>query len=114
MEASDPWAGQHIGVQILSSVSPGLEGGYWDLDNVRLVSTLTPALLAPGRTNGQFSCTLQSEPGLRFEMLASTNLTLPTSNWTSLGTLTNVNGTVPFFDTATNLTRRFYRARQLQ
>ena len=113
VKASDPWAGQHIGVQCLSSVTPELEGGYWDLDNVRLVSTVPTALLAPARTNSQFTCTLQSAPGLRFEILASTNLTLPTSNWTGVGTLTNVTGTIPFLDTTTNLTRRFYRARQL-
>ena len=114
VKASDPWAGQHIGVQLLSTVAgTNLVGGYWDLDNVRLVSSVAPALLAPAWTNGQFTFTLQSEPGLRFEILASTNLALPLSNWTSLGTVTNVTGTVPFLDPATNLNRRFYRARQL-
>ena len=113
VKASDPWAGQHIGVQMLSSVTPDLEGGYWDLDNVRLVSFAPTMLLAATRSNGQFACTLQSEPGLRFEMLASTNLTLPLSNWTSLGTVTNLGGNTPFTDPATNLARRFYRARQL-
>jgi len=113
VKASDPWAGQHIGIEILSTVSPDLEGGYWDLDNVRLSSTVTPALMAPAYTNGHFSFTLQSEPGLPFEMLASTNVALALSNWTSLGTLTNVSGTIPFTDPATNVSRRFYRARQL-
>lgn len=114
VKASDPWAGQHIGVQLLSpGVSTNLLGGYWDLDNVRLVSSVPTALLAPAWTNGQFAFTLQSEPGLSFEILASTNLALPISNWTSLETLTNVTGTVPFLDRATNLNRRFYRARQL-
>jgi hypothetical protein len=112
VKASDAWAGRHIGVQLLSSIpDASLAGGYWDVDNVRLVAG--PVLLAPVRTNGQFTCTLQSEPGLRFEILATTNLSLPTSNWTSVGTLTNVTGTMPFFDTTTSLTRRFYRARQL-
>jgi hypothetical protein len=111
--AGDPWAGQHIGVQLLSTVGFELMGGYWDLDNVRLSSTVTPALLAPAYAGSEFSFTLQSEPGLRFEVLASTNLALPMSNWTSLGTLTNVTGTTTFFDAATGLNRRFYRARQL-
>ena len=113
VKASDPWAGQHIGVQMLSSVTPDLEGGYWDLDNVRLASYVPTVLLDSARTNGQFACTLQSEPGLRFEMLASTNLNLPLSNWTSLGTVTNLTGVTPFADPATNLARRFFRARQL-
>ena len=112
VQASDAWAGRHIGVRILSTTYE-LIGGYWDLDNVRLASTITPVLLAPGYTNGQFSCTLQSEPGLRFEMLAGTNLELPLSNWTRLGVVTNIGGTVPFLDPASGLTRRFYTARQL-
>ena len=111
VKASDAWAGQHIGVQLLSAVSAELEGGYWDLDNIRL--SAGPVLLCPARTNGQFSFTLQSEPGLRFEILASTNLTLPLSNWTNLGTLTNLTGAISFLDTTTNLNRRFYRAHQL-
>lgn len=114
VQASDPWAGQHIGVQLLSSITDtNLEGGYWDLDNVRLTSTVTPALVAPIYTNGHFSFTLQSEPGLPFEILASTNAALPLSNWTSLGVLTNVTGATAFTDPVTNLNRRFYRARQL-
>jgi hypothetical protein len=115
VKASDPWAGQHIGVQLLSTVSPEFEGaeGYWDLDNVRLVSSVPTALLAPAWTNGQFGCTLQSEPGLSFQILASTNLALPLSNWTSLATLTNLTGAIPFLDPATNLNCRFYQARQL-
>jgi hypothetical protein len=114
VKASDPWAGQHIGVQLRSTLTDtNLLGGYWDLDNVRLYSTATPALVAPACTNGQFRFTLLSVPGLRFEILASTNLMLPLSNWTSLGTVTNVTGAAAFFDPATNLNRRYYRAHQL-
>jgi HpiC1 cyclase len=112
--AGDPWAGQHIGVQLLSSITDtNLDGGYWDVDNVRLSSTIAPVLLAPLSTAGQFTFTVLSEPGLQFEILASTNLSLPLSNWTSLGTLTNTSGTAAFLDSATDFDRRFYRARQL-
>lgn len=111
IRASDPWSGRHIGIQLLAEPDP--QGGYWDVDNVRLSSTVAPLLLSPVRTNGGFAFTLESEPGLRFEMLASTNIALPLSNWTSLGTLTNVSGTMPFLDSATNFNRRFYRALQL-
>ena len=112
VRTSDPWAGRHIGVQLLSSITDtNLAGGYWDLDNVRLASSVTPALVAPLYTNGHFSFTLQSEPGLPFEILASTNVALPLSNWTSLGTLTNGTGATAFTDPADNLSRRFYRAR---
>ena len=112
VKAGDPWAGQNIGVQLLSSITDtNLAGGYWDLDNVRL--TAGPALLAPAQTNGQFTFLLDSEPGLRFEILATTNLSLPVSSWTNLGTVTNVTGTIAFLDPATNLNRRFYRAHQV-
>jgi hypothetical protein len=113
VQAGDPWAGQHIGVQLLSIVTPEVQGNYWDLDNVRLFSAGTPTLLDPACTNGQFSFTLESEPGLHFEILASTNPALPLSNWISLGTLTNTSGATPFLDATANDHRRFYRARQL-
>jgi hypothetical protein len=113
VRTNDQWAGQNIGIQIASTVDFDLEGGYWDVDNVRLTETALPALTSPQVTNNQYGFTLQSQPGLRFEILAATNLPLPISNWTSLGPLTNLTGTVPFLDPATNLDRRFYRARQL-
>jgi hypothetical protein len=113
VRVTDPWAGQNIGVQIASTVTYDLRGGYWDVDNVRLTETLLPALTDLRMTNNQFGFTLQSQPGLRFEILATTNLTLPLSNWANLGTLTNLTGTAPFLDPATNLNRRFYRAHQL-
>jgi hypothetical protein len=109
----DPWAGLNIGIQFLSVVTPELAGGYWDLDNVRLTSLLAPALLNPVHSSGQFRCILQSEPGFVIEMLASTNLALPDSNWISLATLSNVTGSIPFIDTSANFDQRFYRARQL-
>jgi hypothetical protein len=113
VQASDPWAGQYIGIQFLSTVSPDLIGGVWDFDNVRLTEIVATALNNPGWTNGQFGFTLQSEPGLPFEVLATTNLAEPVTNWASIATFTNVTGTFSFIDTATNLYQRFYRAHQL-
>lgn len=43
--AADAWAGRNIGVQIISTVALDNAGGYWDLDNVRLVSVPEPASL---------------------------------------------------------------------
>ncbi len=111
---TNAWASQNIGVRITSTVGFGLMGGYWDIDNVRLTEIVLPALTNPQVTNQQFSMTLRSEPGLRFELLAHTNLSSPLSNWTSLGTVTNTTGTTNFVDPATILDHRFYRARQLQ
>jgi hypothetical protein len=110
VKASDPWAGQNIGIQILSTVDTNLQGGYWDLDNVRLTSVLEPVLVNPLLTNGQFNFTVQSEPGLNLEVLAATNLSAPT--WVSVGTLSNATGTVSFFDAITNSDRRYYQVRR--
>ncbi|MGC3956857.1 MAG: hypothetical protein QM813_02485 [Verrucomicrobiota bacterium] len=111
--ASDAWAGKHIGIQLLSTVAPELQGGYWDLDNVRLISVVTPQLTHPTITNNQFQFILRSEPGLCFEILASTNTTLATANWTVLSTVTNITGELPFVDSAPFFAQRFYQARQL-
>ncbi len=111
VKASDTWAGQSIGIQLASTVGFDRQGGYWDLDNVRLAVVREPILTGAAMTTRQFQFILQGALG-RFEILASTNLALPVSSWTSLGTVTNVAGSVPFTDTNTNVGSRFYRARQ--
>jgi hypothetical protein len=111
---TNDWANQNIGVQIASAIGFDLIGGYWDIDNVRLIETPLPALLSPQVTNNQFSVILQSQPGLRFEILANTNSAAALSNWTILGNVTNTTGTITFADPAAPLTHRLYRARQLQ
>ena len=113
VRAEDSWAGQHLGIQLLSTVSPEQAGGYWDFDDIRLSSTQLPTFAASAVANGRFQFRLQGEPGFAFEILASTNLALPPSNWMSLGTLTNETGTVTFVDTAGNFDQRFYQVRQV-
>jgi hypothetical protein len=106
---TDPWAGQNIGIQFLSIIPTNVSaGGDWDLNDVQL-----PAFLNPSWSNGQFHASLQSEPGLAFKILATTNLTVPLSNWTAVTTFTNVSGTNSFVDPATNYHARFYEAEQL-
>ena len=46
VNAGEPWAGRSIGVQIISTVAMQDAGGYWDLDNVRLMAVPEPASLA--------------------------------------------------------------------
>ncbi|HSU57034.1 MAG TPA: hypothetical protein VLT36_23530 [Candidatus Dormibacteraeota bacterium] len=111
----DPWAGKHIGLQILSSVSMDYtNGGYWDLDNVRLTATLDPRFLSSGVTNGHFGCSLQGEPGFTLEILSANDPTVPVSAWSSAGFVTNGTGTAVFTDTGAMASHRFYRARQAQ
>jgi hypothetical protein len=59
--------------------------------------------------DGKFGLTLHSPAGKPCELWASTNL----NQWTLVATLTNETGTASFTDPVTNLSRRFYRARQL-
>ncbi|HLH55751.1 MAG TPA: hypothetical protein VKY92_19275 [Verrucomicrobiae bacterium] len=114
VKSTDPWAGKNIGIQFLSTVGFDLAGGYWDLDNVRLIET-SKAGVALGNmavTNGTFVFNVQGPPGTQFEIQAATNLNANTA-WIKIGGLTNVSGVASFIDTATNLNWRFYRARQL-
>ncbi len=111
VRSNDPWVGQHIGILFLSTVSTNLQGGYWDLDNVRLLEG--PALLNPVRTAEALRFELLGEVGAEFEILTSTNAALPLSEWTRLATLRNETGITPFVDTDTNFDQRFYQARQL-
>lgn len=118
VKPSDAWAGKNIGIQLASTVSPTVstndEGGYWDLDNVRLTSFVSPTIISPVWTNRQFQFTLQSDPGVGIEILATTNAMLALSNWTSLGMVTNQTGALQFADTNANAGRRFYQARQVK
>jgi hypothetical protein len=113
VKATDAWVGKNIGIQFISTTfDPNLVTGVWDLDNVRLTEKVATVLHNPSLTNAQVSFTLQSEPGLAFELLANTNLSLSSSGWTTVSTLTNLTGSFEFTDSVTNQ-HRFYRVRQL-
>jgi hypothetical protein len=113
VQASDPWAGQHLGIHFASTVSSNLAGGYWDLDNVRLSSISPPALVAPVFSNGFFNFTLQSDPGLQFSILTSTNASAPLSNWSQLMLVTNITGSTTVTDSSPLASQKYYRALQL-
>jgi hypothetical protein len=112
--ASNAWAGKKIGIQFIYSSDLAHAGGYFDFDNVRLVETIATQLTNPLRTNGQFTFNIVSEPGLGFQVLTSTNITSAYSNWTVLGTVSNITGTLPIAHVVnTNSPRRFYSVKQL-
>ncbi len=61
----------------------------------------------PGWRGGGFGLSLSGPAGGHWELQGSTDL----RNWTALGTVSLTNGQAPFVDSsATNFTRRFYRA----
>jgi hypothetical protein len=111
VKASDPWAGKTIGIQFMSIVNPFLIGGLWDLDNVRLTELVANVMGSTVKSNGNFSFNLASEPGLAFDILAATNVNQAISNWSNLGRVTNVTGSLSFSDNSAGPVRRFYRAR---
>jgi hypothetical protein len=93
VQAEDPWANRYLGIQVLSTVHPDLVGGYWDLDHVRLEESGLPPRLAARKVDDRITLTLQSEPGLRFEILAAPDLVSSPLDWVNLGTITNDSGT---------------------
>jgi hypothetical protein len=109
VKESDPWMGKHIGIQMLSTVTTNLQGGYWDLDNVRLTAINELRLSSPVSTNGLFQFTLQSEPGLAIEILSSTNVAAPVAAWASEAIITNTMGSMTYSAKAGD-TARFYQA----
>jgi hypothetical protein len=111
VKTTDPWAGQTIGIEALCTVDFSDYGGYWDIDNVILSETVAPALNVTRLTNGEFSFTLQSEPGLAFDILSATNLS--GTNWSTVETVTNVTGTTLITAPLTNAPQKFYQAQQL-
>jgi hypothetical protein len=111
VKPGDPWAGQHIGVQFKSTVTTNLQGGYWDLDNARLVEG--PALATPVSANGQFTFTLIGEPNAAFQILTAPDPTVPISNWLTVATVTNIGGRTVFTNVQTGSAPTFFRALQL-
>jgi N-acetylneuraminic acid mutarotase len=75
------------------------------VDPIVLTATTLP--------NAQLQMTFTNTPGFSFNALASTNVSLPLSNWTALGDVTEVSpGHFQFTDSqATNSAQRFYRVR---
>lgn len=75
----------------------------------------TPPTISDAKqlTNGTFQFTFTNSVGAVFGALASTNVSLPLSNWTALGSVTEISpGQFQFTDAqTTNSPQRFYRVR---
>lgn len=88
VKPTDAWAGQYIGIQILSTVTTELQGGYWDLDNVRLTSAAEPALQnTPSGTDVRVAWL--AAPGHQYQLQFSPNL----QSWADYGTPVTGSGT---------------------
>ena len=111
--ATDPWAGRHLGVEIRSVVGFELEGGFWDLDHVRLETLDPPVLTAARVANGQFRFTVRAAAETRCEVLVAPDPAAPEANWTVAGTLDLPTGEAEWVEPLAATGPRFYRARLL-
>jgi len=114
------------GLAVLHQLRPG-QTYYWSVQAVdsgfagsafvpEQQFTMGQLLINPvRRPDGAFELRFTAAPGSSFNVLATTNLALSTSNWTVLGTATEISpGQFRFADTqATNNPSRFYRVRSL-
>ena len=82
---------------------------------VQIVTAPLHVLSLGGVRTNDFKLCMLGQTGSNYVVFATTNLTIPFSNWVSLGTMESTNGIWRYFDheTITNLPRRFYRAKQL-
>jgi hypothetical protein len=108
VKATDPWAGQHIGIEFRSTVTTNLQGGYWDLDNARLSEG--PVLLNPALSKNQFRFTVLGQPGAAFQILTATNTG---SGWLSAGIVTNLTGITSVTNFSGAASAALYRLLQL-
>ena len=69
-----------------------------------------PITLTNWSASGTFQFSFTNAPGLDFTVLQTTNIALPATNWTSLGSATEVSpGQFQFTDSQPVTSERFYR-----
>lgn len=82
VQAGDAWAGHHVGIRFLSTVSPEMQGGYWDLDDVRLTAIGSPTFALSSTVEGSgLRLSWPSVTSYRYQLEASADLRA----WSDLG-----------------------------
>jgi hypothetical protein len=83
VKAGDAWAGKAVGIRFISTVRPELQGGYWDLDQVRLTAVgETPSTVRAETTDGGIRLAWPSQAGVRYMVESSPDF----SGWSQVGT----------------------------
>ena len=82
VSAADSWAGQPMGVQIVSTATLANQGGYWDIDHVRVeaITPLRPELVVV-TDSGSVRLKWASEMGVAYRLRSTTQL----GSWVSAG-----------------------------
>jgi hypothetical protein len=109
----DEWAGRNIGIQFHSTVSTSLQGGYWDVDHIRLVSSERLVVSNPSFDNGAMRFTVSGDPAQRVQVVSSASAESPITDWGPLVTWTNFPGSMVYTAAVGSEQRRFYAARLL-
>ncbi|WCJ60173.1 hypothetical protein NXS98_03335 [Fontisphaera persica] len=107
VKPTDPWAGRPVGIELLSTTGFDKQGGFFDIDNVRLAAFQEPQTVAPRVTNGQFQGVVRGEPGDVLEAMTTADLRQPTAHWTPAARLTNQTGHVIFSILATDADAKY-------
>lgn len=75
VRAEDAWAGRKIGIRIRSTVSLEEQGGYWDVDNIRLIEVgEEPLTLSSTLVGSDLRVGWMSKLGLQYQVEVSENL----------------------------------------
>lgn len=95
---TDPWAGRHLGIQVRSTTSFELEGGYWDVDHLRLEALSEPTVtLAFERVDGQLRLSWPSVSGWSYQLQTTSEFHTWTDHGSPLpGTGSELQYWVPF------------------
>ncbi len=82
VRAADAWAGRPIVIQILSRVTPAQQGGYWDVDDLRLTAVRPPEIvLRTEPADDALRIVWPAAPGFRYQLQRSASL----EAWTDVG-----------------------------
>lgn len=89
VKAGDPWAGRAVGIRFISTVRPELQGGYWDLDRIRLTAVgETPFAVRAETTESGIRLVWPSQTRVRYQVESSPDF----AAWSAAGNALDGNG----------------------
>lgn len=75
VKPGDSWAGKHLGISLYSTVDASMEGGYWDVDNIRLsTSPGSPVPLSIVKSTSTAIVSWPTATGYQYQLQTSLDL----------------------------------------
>lgn len=106
VKPGDAWARRQIGIQFISNATFENEGGYWDLDNVRLTSEIEPPFqLGVSKDGTDIQISWPSVAGYNYQLQTSDSLSFDPPHETPV----SGNGSVMTRTLPLTGAKRFYR-----